>query len=218
MGLQLNLMDRYPRTNNRLQERTAISDLDREIARKFDFDYFDGLRQYGYGGYYYDPKYWKETVELFTKHYKLKSNARILDIGCAKGFMLRDFYEKLPNAFLCGVDISEYAIRNSDSLIKHCLVNGNAISLPFLDNSFDLVISINTLHNLQINDCITALKEIERVSRGCSFVMVDGWKTYEEKDLLEKWVLTARTILSESEWVKLFKKAEYTGDFQFWKV
>jgi hypothetical protein len=60
MGLQLNLMDRYPRTNNRLQERTAISDLDREIARKFDFDYFDGLRQYGYGGYYYDPKYWKE--------------------------------------------------------------------------------------------------------------------------------------------------------------
>jgi len=218
MGLKLNLMDRYPRTNNRLQERTAISDLDREIARKFDFDYFDGLRQYGYGGYYYDPKYWKETVELFIKYYKLKSNARILDIGCAKGFMLRDFREKLPNAFLCGLDISEYAIRNSDSLIKHYLVNGNATSLPLLDSSFDLVISINTLHNLQINDCVTALKEIERVSRGCSFVMVDGWKTDEEKDLLEKWVLTARTILSESEWVKLFKEAEYTGDFQFWKV
>jgi ubiquinone/menaquinone biosynthesis C-methylase UbiE len=132
--------------------------------------------------------------------------------------MLSDFRRKLPKAFLCGLDISEYAIRNSDHLVKKYLVNGNATSLPFSDNSFDIVISINTVHNLQIDQCIIALKEIERVSRGSSFVMVDGWKTDEEKELLDKWVLTAKTILSESEWVKLFKEANYTGDYQFWKV
>jgi len=218
MGLKLNLMDRYPRVKNRLTERIEISDHDREIASKFDFEYFDGPRQYGYGGYYYHPKYWTATVDLFINYYKLSNNSRILDVGCAKGFMLSDFRRKLPNAFLCGLDISEYAIRNSDPLVKEYLVNGNATSLPFSDNSFDIVISINTVHNLQIDQCIIALKEIERVSRGSSFVMVDGWKTDEEKELLDKWVLTAKTILSESEWVKLFKEANYTGDFQFWKV
>jgi ubiquinone/menaquinone biosynthesis C-methylase UbiE len=211
-------MDQYPRVKNRLLERNEISDLEREISRKFDFDYFDGLRQYGYGGFYYDPKYWKDTVDLFTEHYKLKNNSRILDVGCAKGFMLRDFREKLPNAILSGLDISEYAIRNSDSLVKHDLVIGNATNLPFLNNSFDLIISINTLHNLQVDDCVKALKEIERVGRGSAFIMVDGWKTDEEKDSLEKWVLTAKTVLSESEWVTLFESANYTGDFQFWKV
>jgi len=211
-------MDRYPRVKNRQLERTEISDLEREISRKFDFDYFDGLRRYGYGGFYYDPKYWKDTVDLFTEHYKLKINSSILDVGCAKGFMLRDFREKLPNAILRGLDISEYAIRNSDSLVKHDLVIGNATDLPFPANSFDLVISINALHNLPKEDCVKALKEIERVGRGSTFIMVDGWKTNEEKDLLEKWVLTAKTVLSESEWVALFESANYTGDFQFWKV
>jgi len=218
VGLKLNLMDRYPRVKNRQLERTEISDLEREISRKFDFDYFDGLRRYGYGGFYYDPKYWKDTVDLFTEHYKLKINSSILDVGCAKGFMLRDFREKLPNAILRGLDISEYAIRNSDSLVKHDLVIGNATDLPFPANSFDLVISINALHNLPKEDCVKALKEIERVGRGSTFIMVDGWKTNEEKDLLEKWVLTAKTVLSESEWVALFESANYTGDFQFWKV
>jgi ubiquinone/menaquinone biosynthesis C-methylase UbiE len=218
MGLKLNLMDRYPCVKNRLTERIEISDYDREIASKFDFEYFDGPRKYGYGGYYYHPKYWTATVDLFINYYKLSNNSRILDVGCAKGFMLSDFRRKLPKAFLCGLDISEYAIRNSDPLVKKYLVNGNATSLPFSDNSFDIVISINTVHNLQIDQCIIALKEIERVSRGSSFVMVDGWKTDEEKELLDKWVLTAKTILSESEWVKLFKEANYTGDYQFWKV
>jgi ubiquinone/menaquinone biosynthesis C-methylase UbiE len=199
-------------------ERTKISDLEREISRKFDFDYFDGLRKYGYGGFYYNPKYWKDTVDIFVQHYNLKGNVSILDVGCAKGFMLRDFREKLPNANLNGLDISEYAIRNSDSLVKHDLVIGNAVDLPFPANSFDLVISINTLHNLQREDCVTALREIERVSRGSSFIMIDGWANDEEKDLLENWVLTAKTVMSESEWVKLFEFANYTGDFQFWKV
>jgi SAM-dependent methyltransferase len=166
MGLKLNLMDRYPRVKNRSLERTKISDLEREISRKFDFDYFDGLRKYGYGGFHYNPKYWKDTVDIFVQHYNLKGNVSILDVGCAKGFMLRDFREKLPNANLNGLDISEYAIRNSDSLVKHDLVIGNAVDLPFPANSFDLVISINTLHNLQREDCVTALREIERVSRG----------------------------------------------------
>lgn len=218
MGTKLNLMHRYPRAINRQLERREITNSDREIAGKFDRNYFDGLRQYGYGGYYYNPKYWKDTVELFTKHYNLKNDSRILDIGCAKGFMLRDFREKLPKAFLKGLDISEYAIATSDPLIKDCLVQGNATNLPFENNFFDLVISINTLHNLQISDCVIALKEIERVSRNYAFVMVDGWETDEEKDSLNKWVLTAKTILSESEWIKLFKDAGYTGDFQFWKV
>lgn len=218
MGTELDLMRDYPKPNGRLKSRPIISEEDREISRRFDREYFDGDRKYGYGGYSYDKKYWTATVKNFTEHYDLKSNSRILDIGCAKGFMLKDFKDLLPNSKITGIDISNYAIKNAHLDVKNVLIQGNAIELPFSDGAFDLVISINTIHNLKKVECVQALKEIERVSNGSSFVMVDGWRSKTEKSNLEAWVLTAQTLLSTEQWLDLFDEAGYTGDYAFWTV
>ena len=218
MGVELDLMRNYPKATDRLKERPLITGKDQEISRLFGADYFDGDRRHGYGGFRYDPKYWSATVINFQNHYALKSDARILDVGCAKGFMLKDFKKLLPESELLGLDISEYAIENSDQDVRDSLILGNATELPFAEGFFDLVISINTIHNLERADCIKALAEIERVSRGNSFVMVDGWRTESEMEALKSWVLTARTVLSVDQWIELFQEANYHGDYAFWTV
>jgi SAM-dependent methyltransferase len=218
MRTELDLMRNYPKSDNRLESRPAITTEDRNISQLFGREYFDGDRNHGYGGFRYDPKYWTATVSNFALHYALRPDVRILDVGCAKGFMLKDFKKLLPSSDIVGLDISEYAIENADLEVREFLVTGNAMNLPFEDNSFDLVISINTVHNLERNDCIKALSEIERVSTGNSFVMVDGWRTDIEKKALESWVLTARTVLSADEWIELFQEAGYLGDYAFWTV
>ena len=218
MGNEVDLMRNYPKLANRLTERLLISERDRDVSRRFGFEYFDGPRKYGYGGYRYDPKFWSATVLEFAKYYSLKADASILDIGCAKGFMLKDFRKLMPQSKLFGIDISEYAIQNSDTEIRACLTVGNATELPFQGKSFDLVISINTIHNLEVKDCIKALREIERVSNVNSFVMVDGWRSEIERSALNSWVLTARTVLSVDGWLELFEEAQFSGDYAFWTV
>ena len=218
LGTELDLMRNYPKPSDRLKNRPVISENDRDISRRFDQEYFDGDRKFGYGGYSYDKKYWATTVKNFIEHYKLNSNSSILDIGCAKGFMLKDFKDLLPDSKIMGIDISEYALKNAHLKVKNYLIQGNASNLPFLDSTFDLVISINTIHNLNKEDCIRSLKEIQRVSKGHSFVMVDGWRNKIEKANLEAWVLTAQTILSAEKWIDLFDEAGYTGDYAFWTV
>lgn len=218
MGTELDLMRDYPKPSDRLEKRPVIYKKNRDISRRFDREYFDGDRKYGYGGYSYDKKYWAATVKNFAKHYNLKSNSSILDVGCAKGFMLKDFKNLLPDLKITGIDISNYAIRNSHLDVRNFLVQGSAVELPFSDSAFDLVISINTIHNLNKEDCVRSLREIQRVSKGNSFIMVDGWKNEIEKANLEAWVLTAQTILSAEKWVDLFNEAGYTGDYAFWTV
>jgi ubiquinone/menaquinone biosynthesis C-methylase UbiE len=211
-------MHKYPSPKNRLTERINPSIEDKLIAKKFDKEFFDGDRKHGYGGFNYNPKYWTETVELFIDRYNLNEKSSVLDIGCGKGFMLVDFLKAIPKLQISGIDISTYAIENSHELVKSKLRVANCSNLPFEDNSFDLVISINTIHNLDERGCIKSLQEIERVKKGHSYVVVDGWETPEEDLALKSWVLTAVTVLNTSEWEKLFEKAGYTGDYSFWKV
>jgi len=214
----LDLMYKYPVPKNRLNERINPTPKDKLIAKKFGKDFFDGERRYGYGGHFYDPKFWTETVQLIVQHYELTDKSKVLDVGCGKGFMLTDLMKTVPGIEVFGIDISEYAISNSHELVKERLLVGNCKELPFPDRTFDLVISINTIHNLDVVECKVALNEIERVKKHNSYIVVDGWTTAEEKKDLESWVLTAKTVLSDQEWQKLFKEAGYTGDYSFWKV
>ena len=132
------------------------------LAKKWDFDYWDGDRRINYGGYKYIKNRWNEVINNLIDHYKLPINAKILDIGCGKGFFLYDFKKLRPKAEIHGIDISNYAIKNSKDEVKSNLINGNATSLPWEDNFFDLVISINTLHNLYTFELGKALFEMER--------------------------------------------------------
>ena len=216
MGNELDLMRLYPKPGNRMSKRSTITEEQRQISRMFAFDYFDGDRSHGYGGFSYHPRFWSETVQLFADYYSLTKDASILDIGCAKGFMLKDFTEFMPGVAVTGIDISHYAIDNSDPAVRANLVQGDAKDLPFQDGVFDLVISINTIHNLPQADVLLALREIERVGKGNAFIMVDGWKTEEQRIDLQNWVLTAQTVLHVDDWCALFQTAPYTGDYAFW--
>ena len=213
---EINLLKKYPKTKRDLSKRgNEKTEEDRIIARRFDKEFFDGDRKNGYGGYYYNSKFWSEVVKDLNNFYKLKSGSKILDIGCGKGFMLFDFMKLNPNFVLEGIDISDYAITNAVPEVKKFLKVGDAKSLPYEDNSFDLVISINTTHNLEINQCKKALSEMERVSRKDKYLIVDAYSNEIEKDRIFAWNLTAKTILSTNEWISLFEEAGYTGHY-YW--
>lgn len=218
MGKEIDLLVNYPKTKRNLEERAAEkSEADRSIARQFGKDFFDGDRRHGYGGFNYIPKFWQPVVPTFREYWKLNSQSSLLDVGCAKGFMLHDIKEAIPGISIAGVDISSYAIENAMVDVKPFLKISNAIKLPYPDKSFDVVISINTVHNLERNECAIALQEIERVSRGRSFITVDAYRNDIEKERMYAWNLTAKTIMSVDEWILFFKEVGYTGDY-FWFI
>jgi len=182
------------------------------IAKAFGREFFDGDRKYGYGGYNYDGR-WQRIAQRMKEHYRLPPNASILDVGCAKGFLLHDFKELMPQCTVAGIDVSKYAIDNAMESVKPHLVVGSAETLPYPDNSFDLVVSINSIHNLPLDRFKQALKEIIRVSRVNKYITVDAWRNNQEKENLYKWVLTGETMMHVDDWKKLFDEIGYRGDY-----
>lgn len=216
LGKEIDLLRNYPKTNRDPASRADVkTEEDRMIAREFGKSFFDGDRRHGYGGFSYNPRFWSPVCPDFIDHFDIKGGASILDVGCAKGFMLVDFLKADPSLTVRGIDVSEYAVAEGHEDVKQYLDVGNALNLPYNDNSYDFVISINTIHNLDRGGCERALKEIERVSRQGSFITVDAYKSPEEKERMFAWNLTAKTILSAGEWVKLFDQVGYSGDY-FW--
>ena len=218
MGNEIDLLAKYPKAKRDLTQRLeSKTEKVRSVARKFDKEFFDGERKFGYGGFSYNSRYWSEVVKDFSNYYNLNDGSRILDVGCAKGFMLYDFYKLNSNLDLHGIDISKYAIDNSVPEIKDKLQVANATKLPYEDNFFDLVIAINTIHNLDKDECGIALKEISRVSKKNAFVTVDAFNNEDEKKRMYAWNLTAKTIMSIENWKKFFSDKKYSGDY-FWFI
>jgi len=159
VGKEIDLLKNYPKSNRDVDARAEEkTEEDREIARRFGKEFFDGARRTGYGGFSYNPKYWSPVVPDFIEHFSLKPNDSLLDVGCAKGFMLNDFLCAVPELEVAGVDISDYAVENSLASVRQHLHVASAVSLPFPDKRFDVVISINTVHNLKLKDCKIALQ------------------------------------------------------------
>ena len=216
--MEIDLLKNYPKSKRNLDKRLSEKSPEIvKIAREFGKEFFDGDRKFGYGGLTYHPKYWVNVVKDFVEYYKIKPDAKILDVGCAKGYMVYDFKRQYPGLEIHGVDISEYAIKNCHPEVKDNLQVGKAESLKFEDNYFDLVISINTVHNLELKDCVDSIKEISRVSKGNSFITVDAYNSDEEKERMFKWNLTAKTIMSTNDWKDKFKKIGYNGNF-YWFI
>jgi protein-L-isoaspartate(D-aspartate) O-methyltransferase len=176
-----------------------------EVALKWGKDYWDGERRYGYGGYRYDGR-WRPVAEAMAAHYKLAPGARILDVGCGKGFLLYELARLVPGAQVSGIDVSSYAIENAKEEVRPRLSVARAEKLPFPDKSFDLVYSVNTLHNLKNFELDAALREIERVSRGGRHVTVESYRDEREKVNLLYWQLTCRSFYMPDEWEWLFER------------
>ena len=218
LGREIDILANYPKAKRDLSARLeSKSEESRAIGRKFGFDYFDGDRNHGYGGFNYLQRFWQPVIPTIIENYPINNSSTVLDVGCAKGFFLHDLKQELPGISISGVDISKYAIENAKPEVKEFLKVANATKLPFKDDSFDFVMSINTVHNLNREDCAISLQEIERVSRGDSFITVDAYRNDEEKARMEAWNLTALTMMAVDEWKEFFLEIGYTGDF-YWFI
>lgn len=213
--MEINFLSSIKKINRKINLRSAKTKDSIILSKKFGYEYFDGNRKYGYGGYYNDGRWLNVAKKIITK-YKLKRNSKVLDIGCAKGYLVSSLCSLKIDAW--GIDISKYAIAKSEETIREKLTLGNAKNLNFPDNYFDAVVSFNTIHNLKEEDCIKSLKEIMRVSKKYKFVQVDAYETQKEKKDFLKWVLTAETHGTPDFWYKIFAKAKYDGDWYWTKV
>ena len=214
---KVNLLARLPRSKRNLDQRhEGQSPENIAVSMRFGRDYFDGPREQGYGGYHYDGR-WVPIAEDIINHFGLKPGDRILDIGCAKGFLIKDLMSVCPGLEAFGLDMSEYALMNCEPEVIGRLHHGSCDSLPFPDNSFTAAVSINTIHNLDRDGVIRSLREMQRVAGDKCFVQVDSYRTQKERDMFLNWVLTARFHDWPEGWIKVFEEAGYTGDY-YWTI
>lgn len=216
--MEIDLLKNYPKSKRDTQGRSQVmSEEVKAIARQYGKEFFDGDRLYGYGGFSYMPRFWQPVVPDLKAHFNLNSDSSLLDVGCAKGFMLYDLLQAIPGMRAEGIDISEYAITNAKAEVKELLKIANAKDLPYADDTFDVVVSINTVHNLEQDECAKALQEIMRVSKGKAFVTVDAYRNDLEKEQMMQWALTAKTIMHVDDWKAFFKDVGYSGDY-YWFI
>lgn len=212
---EVELLRALPKGKRNIKARKeAKTDEHIRISREYGEMYFDGPREYGYGGYRYDGR-WVPVAKDIVDHFGLKPGDRVLDVGCAKGFLVKDLLAIGIDAY--GIDVSEYALMHCEPEVVGRLQIGSCDHLPFPDGSFDAVLAINTIHNMDRDGCIRSLREMERLAPGKGFVQVDSYHTPEQKDIFESWVLTAKFHDYPDGWVKVFQEAGYTGDW-YWTI
>ena len=214
---EINFLEKYQKATKRDYVQRVI-DFDKAEcaakAKEWNYDYWDGERQYGYGGYSYDGR-WLPIAKDIATHYGLKAGDKILDVGCGKAFLLFELLQAVPGIEVAGLDISAYGIEHAKEEVKPFLKQGNCTTLPFDDGSFDFVYSINTFHNLEIFDLKKAVQEVERVSKGKSWICVESYRNEAEKANLLYWQLTCMSFFTPEEWKWLYADWGYSGDCGF---
>lgn len=185
-----------------------------EVAKKYGYDYWDGDRKYGYGGYRYDGR-WKSVAKRLAEYYQLKPGQKVLDVGCGMAHLLYELTLVVPGLIVNGIDISQYALEHAKEEIRDRLQFGRAQDIPFADDEFDLVISLTTLHNLKIFDLKRAVQEIKRVSKGKSYIVVESFRNDREEVNMLYWQLTCASYYSVDEWEWLYHEWGYQGDYSF---
>jgi ubiquinone/menaquinone biosynthesis C-methylase UbiE len=216
MGQLLNIVTKLHKKTSRDYVSRMIDDKITCMtkSKEYGYDYWDGDRCFGYGGYKYDGR-WKVVAQDLISQYNLQDGCKILDVGCGKAFLLYELKQLLPNATIVGFDSSIYGIENAKEEIKENLFNHKAQDIyPYGDDEFDLVISLTTLHNLKIYELKTAVQEIERVSKN-AYILVEAYRNDIELFNLECWALTCESFFRPDEWIWLYNEYGYTGDYEF---
>ena len=212
---EFNALSGYPAPQKPRYVNANLRTIQHRIVASYrDKDFFDGDRNYGYGGLKYDGR-WQAIAKNMIKEYNLKDGAKILQLGCERGFLLHDFKEINQSFEVKGTELSPYAVSTSMPSIRQDITICPYTSLPFSDNYFDLVIAIGPVYTLNLADSIQCLKEIQRVGKGKSFITLGSYETEEELRLFRYWTLLGSSMLNKDEWREVLKHVEYSGDYHF---
>jgi protein-L-isoaspartate(D-aspartate) O-methyltransferase len=217
MGQQIDFLAKYQSATKRDYVARVIEHDKAEcatVAKRWGEEYWDGPRQYGYGGYKYDGR-WLPIAQDIASRYRLKAGDKILDVGCGKAFLLYEFTRAVSGVEIAGLDISAYGIAHSKEETRPFLMEGSCTKLPYPDQSFDFVYSINTFHNLKADELKAALQEVERVGRNRKWICVESYRNEREKVNLLYWQLTCMSFYTPEEWAWLYRQWGYTGDYGF---
>ena len=211
---EFDLLSNYPVLKKRYVSKNSRTIKNRITASYRSKSFYDGKRENGYGGFRYDGR-WKYIAKKIFDIYRLKDNAKILQIGCDKGFLLQDIKKTFPKSKVRGIEISDYAIKSASKKIKKFIKKSSFYELPFKKNEFDFVIAIGPVYSLNLADAIQCLKEINRVGKGKSFITLGAYKNEKDLKLFRYWTLLGSTILSKKEWIEVLKHTKYKGDYKF---
>ena len=198
----------------RLYEKVARISSVSDDYRVYGYDYFDNpdLAGLGYGGYRYDGRY-AGPITRICRHYGLKAGDHILEIGCAKGYLLVEFHKL--GLVTTGIDISHYAIANAHPVVRPFVTMGDAGQLPFKDKIFDLVIAKEILPHLSEQSIPQAISEAVRVSGKFLFFEIQTGHSASELERVEKWDRTHRCVHSPAWWQDQLAAGGYNGDVHF---
>jgi protein-L-isoaspartate(D-aspartate) O-methyltransferase len=184
-----------------------------EGYRTFGYDYFDNcLIDVGYGGYFYDGRY-RNSVSELCEYYRLKPGNRIIEIGCAKGHILVEFFKL--GMQVAGIDLSEYAVMNANTEIRDSIFIGDVCALPFNDNTFDFLLCKEVLPHLKEAKLDRAILECLRVSKSLQFFEIQSGRTDLELNLLKKWDITHQTLRPPEWWNGKLKRLGFEGDVNY---
>ncbi len=184
-------------------------------AKKYGFDYWDGDRRFGYGGYSYRSGYWAPVAKNLIETYNLKAGSKVLDLGCGKGYLLHELLLLEPKLKVVGADISEYALSHATDLVRpFTQIHDARGDFKWADQEFDLVISLTMIHNLRLFDLEHCLTEIQRIGKQ-HYVTAESYRNEQEQFNLQCWALTCESFLDFDEWLWLFKSVGYQGDYEF---
>ena len=193
-----------------------VTQEERDVLGRFGPEYYRSPYVHGYQRYEYNGSYTEGAKEL-VDFYGLEDRARILDVGCACGFLLHDMMMVNGTLQCYGVDISEYALTNAMSTLHGRLMRSSAAALPFNDSSFDLVVSMDVLGAMHWADSRRAVREITRVGRVHKFLQIESYTTDEERRNFINWEPLTNSQRSVDEWKELFREEGYDGDY-YWKI
>lgn len=180
--------------------------------------YYDGPRFLGYGGYSKNDCHWINIAEELIKIFKLENSMSVLDIGCAKGYLVEAF-SNLNFEKAYGIDTSSYAINTSETNIKDRLIESSVLKIPFPSKFFDMSICIDVLQELPKSLIPAAIREINRVSKKSLIaVPVINSDNPEKKDQFLSWSISAETAMSEEKWINIFRDSGYKSFYSFFTI
>lgn len=182
------------------------------VANGFGYEFYDGDRKNGYGGYKYDGR-WKIFLKKIIKHYKLNKDSKVLDIGAKKGFFMYDLTLMVPGIKVYGIEDHRYPIMKAQKMVKKNIKFVKSYcDIKYSKNYFDFIHAHNSIYRYSFKDLIKIIRIISKISKK-SHITLPSYKKNIDRSKFLDWTLHGGIILKKNDWKKLFFELGYKGDY-----